>query len=182
MTKNKKTTVAAGLALSSVLLFSLVGCGGGKGTQEQDSASKAIVETTPTAQEAEQVVTDVKAAPAAKEITKEVADESEMPIIEKASKEPAQVATIEKAIVPSAMKTGADLYKGCTSCHGMHAEKAALGKSQIIQGWPAQRVQDALNGYKDGTYGAAMKGVMTGQVSKLSDDDMKLVSKYISNL
>jgi len=44
------------------------------------------------------------------------------------------------------------------------------------------QVTDALNGYKDGSYGGAMKSVMKGQASKLSDEDIKIVSDYISKL
>lgn len=32
---------------------------------------------------------------------------------------------------------GATLFKACAACHGASAEKAALGKSQIIKGWEA---------------------------------------------
>lgn len=70
----------------------------------------------------------------------------------------------------------------CAGCHGTNAEKAALGKSQIIKGWSVTKVSDALNGYKAGTYGGVMKTVMKGQASKLSDADIKAVSEYISSL
>lgn len=60
--------------------------------------------------------------------------------------------------------------------------KKALGKSQIIKGWDAKKIEDALHGYKNGTYGKAMKGVMKGQVARLSDADIKAVSKYISSI
>lgn len=75
---------------------------------------------------------------------------------------------------------GASLYKACASCHGASAEKAALGKSQIIKGWEATKIETALKGYKDGSYGGAMKGVMKGQVARLSDDDIKALADYIS--
>ncbi len=77
---------------------------------------------------------------------------------------------------------GAALYKKCTSCHGVKAEKKALNKSQVIQGWDSAKVVDALKGYKAGTYGGAMKGIMKGQVSKLSDADMKALGDYIHGL
>ena len=79
-------------------------------------------------------------------------------------------------------KTGESIYKVCAGCHGQNGEKAALGKSQIIQGWDAQKTADALNGYKAGTYGGAMKGVMKTQASGLGDEDIKLVSEYISKM
>ncbi len=77
---------------------------------------------------------------------------------------------------------GAALYKSCAGCHGANGEKAALGKSQIIKGWEASKTEAALKGYKDGSYGAAMKGVMKGQVARLSDADIKAVSEFIASL
>jgi len=37
----------------------------------------------------------------------------------------------------------------------------------------------ALTGYKDGSYGGAMKGVMKGQVAKLTDDDIKAIAEAV---
>lgn len=71
-------------------------------------------------------------------------------------------------------------FAPCASCHGATAEKSALGKSQIIKGWEASKVEAALKGYKDGTYGGAMKGVMKGQVARLSDADIKDLAAQIS--
>ena len=80
------------------------------------------------------------------------------------------------------MADGAALYKPCAGCHGASAEKAALGKSQIIKGWDAAKVSKALHGYKDGSYGGAMKGVMKGQVASLDDAKIGELAKYISGL
>lgn len=77
---------------------------------------------------------------------------------------------------------GAALYKKCASCHGMNAEKKALGKSQVIQGWDVEKGIAALKGYKDGTYGGPMKGLMKGQVANYSEEDMRAVSEYIATL
>ena len=77
---------------------------------------------------------------------------------------------------------GAGIYKSCAGCHGANGEKAALGKSQIIKGWDVAKTEAALKGYKDGSYGAAMKGVMKGQVARLSDADIKAVSEFIAGL
>ena len=71
-------------------------------------------------------------------------------------------------------------FAACAACHGANAEKSALGKSQIIKGWPAAKIEAALHGYKDGTYGGAMKGVMKGQVARLSDADIADLAKQIS--
>ena len=76
---------------------------------------------------------------------------------------------------------GATLFKSCAGCHGANAEKSALGKSEIIKGWDASKTEAALKGYKDGSYGKAMKGVMKGQVARLNDDDIKALSEYIAS-
>jgi len=92
---------------------------------------------------------------------------------------------IVKAIKPVKQKAsvdGATLYKTCIACHGANAEKKALNKSQIIQGWESSKIVEALKGYKDGTYGGSMKGVMKPQVSKLSDAEIDVVAKHISSL
>lgn len=78
--------------------------------------------------------------------------------------------------------SGKDIFKVCSTCHGANAEKAALGKSQIIRGWDSVKIENALHGYKEGTYGGAMKAVMKGQVSKLDSEEIEAVAEYISNL
>lgn len=70
----------------------------------------------------------------------------------------------------------------CKGCHGANFEKAALGKSAIIKGWPVEKTIASLKGYKDGSYGGAMKGVMKGQVARLSDADIEDIAKQISAL
>ena len=77
---------------------------------------------------------------------------------------------------------GAELFKKCISCHGAKAEKSALNKSQIIAGWDAAKIEAALKGYKAGTYGGPMKGLMKGQVGTYSDADIAAVAAYISTL
>ena len=75
---------------------------------------------------------------------------------------------------------GAALYKKCAACHGAKAEKKALNKSHIIQGWDVAKIAASLKGYKDGTYGGAMKGLMKGQVTGLSDADMQAMADQIA--
>ena len=77
---------------------------------------------------------------------------------------------------------GAGLYKKCISCHGAKAEKKALNKSAVIQGWDVEKTVASLKGYKDGTYGGPMKALMKGQVASYSDDDIKAVAEYIASL
>ena len=77
---------------------------------------------------------------------------------------------------------GAALYKKCAGCHGQKAEKKALGKSAVVAGWDVEKSVAALQGYKDGTYGGAMKGVMKGQVASYSPEDIKAVSEFMATL
>ena len=78
------------------------------------------------------------------------------------------------------MADGADLYKKCAGCHGASGEKKALGKSLPIKGWEATKTVAALKGYKDGTYGGAMKGLMKGQVAALTDEQIASLAKFIA--
>ncbi|WP_419770392.1 MAG: c-type cytochrome [Candidatus Marinarcus sp.] len=83
-------------------------------------------------------------------------------------------------LIAAATMMAAANYNKCATCHGAKAEKKALTKSQIIQGWPAEKIEAALHGYKDGTYGGPTKGVMKLQVDALSDADIKDLAKQIS--
>ena len=74
---------------------------------------------------------------------------------------------------------GAALYKKCAGCHGASGEKKALGKSEVIKGWEATKTVAALKGYKDGTYGGAMKGLMKGQVASLDDAKIESIAKFL---
>ncbi len=60
----------------------------------------------------------------------------------------------------------------CKGCHGANFEKKALGKSKIVSDMSKADVSAAMIGYKNGTYGGPMKGVMKGQVAKYSDADL----------
>jgi len=73
----------------------------------------------------------------------------------------------------------ADAYAKCASCHGANGEKKALGKSKVISEMSKAEIVAALNGYKDGSYGGAMKGLMKGQVASLSDADITAISEKI---
>jgi len=73
----------------------------------------------------------------------------------------------------------ADAYKKCAGCHGGAGEKKALGKSKVIKDMTKADITAALHGYKDGTYGGPMKGLMKGQVKSLSDADITAISNKI---
>ena len=61
----------------------------------------------------------------------------------------------------------------CKGCHGQNFEKKALGKSKIVSNMTKADVNTAMVGYKNGTYGGPMKGVMKGQVARYSEADLK---------
>ena len=86
------------------------------------------------------------------------------------------------AINAMAADDGATLYKKCAGCHGINAQKKALGKSKVINTFKSDMIVTALKGYKDGTYGGSMKGIMKGQVNSLNDDQIKALAKYIPTL
>ena len=174
------------------LLF--IGCSGEKKSDEKavqevkqevvHAKTEEPVKVEPAKVEPKEVLNAVEATPVEESVTK---DEKVTP---EAPKVPAvEVANVKTETVPKEMavidKTeidGAVLFKKCASCHGKNAEKKALGKSNIIQGWSKDKIVNAVNGYKDGTYGGAMKAVMKGQVSNLSDADVNAVAEYISKL
>jgi len=101
-----------------------------------------------------------------------------------ATKKVEEVVAVVKESIPATTPNidAKALYSACAGCHGLNGEKIALGKSQVIKGWSVEKITTALNGYKDGTYGGAMKGLMKGQVSKLSSDETKAIAEYISKL
>ncbi|MGB6018879.1 MAG: c-type cytochrome [Sulfurimonadaceae bacterium] len=78
-----------------------------------------------------------------------------------------------------AFADGAAAYKKCAGCHGASGEKVALGKSKVISDMSKADIVVALKGYKDGTYGGPMKGIMKGQVAALSDADMQAIADII---
>jgi len=80
------------------------------------------------------------------------------------------------------LKNGADTFKKCSACHGALGQKKALGKSKVISELSSAEITTALNGYKDGSYGGPMKGLMKGQVAKLTTGDIQALSDYIPTL
>ncbi|MCF6310148.1 MAG: cytochrome C [Sulfurimonas sp.] len=67
----------------------------------------------------------------------------------------------------------------CQGCHGTNFEKSALGKSKIVADLPHAEIATALKGYKAGTFGGPMKGLMKGQVAKYSDADLEAFAQTI---
>ncbi len=72
-------------------------------------------------------------------------------------------------------------WKKCAGCHGAHGEKSALGKSKILKDMSKADIVAAIHGYKDGSYGGPMKGLMKGQVAGLSDADAQAIADAIGH-
>jgi cytochrome c-type protein NapB len=90
-----------------------------------------------------------------------------------------KVAVVGSLIASSALY--AVSTAGCVGCHGAHFEKHAMGKSKVVKDMSHADIVAALKGYKAGTYGGAMKGIMKGQVASLSDADMEAIADQITN-
>ena len=69
--------------------------------------------------------------------------------------------------------------KACAACHGAHWEKKAMGKSKVVANMTHKEIAEALKGYKAGTFGGPMKGVMKGQVARYSDADLEAFAQTI---
>ena len=193
------------MVLSVALAFVLIGC---SDSAESSSAKKEISNQV---QETAQVVSKTKEATAVvveqaktitkesvkqvKEITQKVAIEvkkASAQAVENVAHSTAELATkvevqakeVTEEVSSVAKPTidGKVVFTKCVGCHGSNGERKALGKSQLIQGWEISKTVAALNGYKDGSYGSSMKGVMKSQISKLSDEEIKAVAEYISKL
>ncbi|RXJ89147.1 cytochrome C [Arcobacter sp. CECT 8983] len=74
----------------------------------------------------------------------------------------------------------ANPYAKCVACHGANGEKSAMGKSKIIKDMTKAEFISAMKGYKDGSYGGPMKGLMKGQVAGLSDADIEAIANQIA--
>ncbi len=83
------------------------------------------------------------------------------------------------AILGLSSVLSADAYTKCAGCHGQNGEKKALGKSKIIKDMTKVDIVAAMKGYKAGTYGGPMKGLMKGQVASLSDADMTAIAEKV---
>jgi cytochrome c553 len=81
-------------------------------------------------------------------------------------------------VVLTSSLLGAANPAACAGCHGAKGEKKALGKSKIISEMSVADIEVALKGYKDGSYGGPMKGLMKNQVAKLSDADIAELAKH----
>jgi len=142
-------------------------------------ASKVAEESKEIAKKSSDAATSIgtKAQVVAKELTDEIVNKTKEV---KTNIESSIDNIVETKKDTNIASKGKSLYLKCAGCHGQNGELKALGKSQIIKDWDDKQILDALVGYKEGTYGSAMKGVMIAQVSSLSKDDLQILAEYIS--
>lgn len=116
------------------------------------------------------------------EVTEKVEEKISNPPETVKEETPSVVSESKEEVAQIEEPNGEVLYKSCVNCHGQKAEKEALGKSQIIAGWDKQRIIDAMNGYKAGTYGGVMKNIMKTQIDSKTDAEIDALATFISNL
>jgi cytochrome c553 len=168
---------------SAVAVALLTGCGEEKKESTQTTETKQEIKKDETTTQAvaektsEQVKENSQKIEEPKETTTTVVQTKEKVIIA-----PDKVEGEVKEVVKEAAIDATALFVTCGSCHGQKAEKAALGKSQVIAGWDKQRIVDALKGYKNGTYGGVMKNIMTGQVNNKTDAEIDALADLISKM
>ncbi len=174
---------------SAVAVALLTGCGDEKKESTQATETKQEIkkdETTPVVKE-EQTTNSSAASGQVKENSEKIDEPKETTTTIVQTKEnvviaPDKVDGEVKEVVENTAADATTLFATCASCHGQKAEKAALGKSQVIAGWDKQRIIDALHGYKAGTYGGVMKNIMTGQVSNKSNAEIDALADLISKM
>lgn len=73
--------------------------------------------------------------------------------------------------------------KQCKTCHGAKMEKSYLNKTAVVNTLSSEDIQKDLMEYKAGTLNRYKMGnVMKAQVSKLSEEDIEALAKYIPTL
>ncbi len=153
------------------LALLLSGCGSKDEKKAEKSKEIAVDTTTIDSKESKAKVEEVS-----KMETNEVSQENLPDNTKPKADEPAKA---EPKTEESGTIDAASLYTPCAGCHGAQGEKVALGKSKVIKDMSEADIVKAMLGYKDGTYGGSMKGVMAAQVKKLDKAQIETLSKHI---
>ncbi|BDY12779.1 c-type cytochrome [Hydrogenimonas cancrithermarum] len=183
--------IALSMAVAAMVMMS--GCGEKKSDSVQHEAAQpsAKVESAavaPAVKPAEK--RESAASPASQPVTESatVAKEEAAKKVEAISESvKAEAQKAPKAVEPKAEETevkvdAAALFTKCAGCHGLKGEKHALGKSNIIAGQSKADLVKKMEGYKNGTYGGPMKGLMAGQVRSLTSGQIEALAGYIAKL
>ncbi|RBQ28274.1 c-type cytochrome [Aliarcobacter vitoriensis] len=159
-----------GLIITATTLLLLSGCTEDKQEQKVEQSTKTQVKqevNVAVEQEKEKIVEEVK------KIEEKSTDTQQ---------EKKEEAKIDLKVEDTNLADAETMFKTCASCHGTKGEKEALGKSQAIAGWDKDRTIKALNGYKDGTYGGVMKGIMKPHVETKTPEQIDVLADFISKL
>lgn len=72
----------------------------------------------------------------------------------------------------------------CASCHGMHAEKKALGHSNVIQGMNPKKLVTLTKAFATGEQESMpiAKIVKKQFINKYSDEEIQAVAEYVNKL
>ncbi len=160
------------IILSAAVLVLLFGCSEDKTAQQ---AKTEVSEMKVVSQKVEKPVEKVQK-------IQEVQEKTEPKVSEKKEVVETKTQEVEKVLVPTLVNAEELYKKSCATCHGAHAEKKALTKSQVIQGWDVAKIENALFGYQNKTYGAGMKSIMEGKTKTLSEAEIKALAEYIAGM
>ncbi len=150
-----------------------------EGAVVEESGAKAEEAAEGAMAEKEESLVAQKVGEAAEEVEQKASEIAES--VKDSAEEAASV--VVAAVSKPAGVDAEALYKSkCAGCHGAKGEKYALGKSNIIAGQPEEELLKKLDGYKNGTYGGAMKSIMASQVTSLDDEQKRALAEYISKL
>lgn len=154
----------ATIAVASLAVFALSGCGGDKKVEDRVSE---IQTNAPAA-----------SAPIAADVN---AVKTEAPKVAEAPKADAKAPETPKLAQGQTSPEGKQIFTTrCVACHGEKGEgKATYPK---LAGLSKEDALKMLKGYVDGSYGKAQKMIMAGQAKGLDDAQKAAVTEYIGSL
>ncbi len=85
--------------------------------------------------------------------------------------------------LPAGQRTPQGIFEQvCSRCHGEQGQNKAYGVSQVISGMSQAEIEQALRGYRSGTYGGVFKSVMREQAGSLSEQEIPALARHVSAL
>jgi cytochrome c553 len=176
------------LSVSALLLGGCVDSSTGaaaKAEMEGEQGHKTEAKVEKKKAEAPAPAVEEKKAEAPAPAVEEKKAETPAPAVEeKKAETPAPAVEEKKAEAPAPAveekKASTDVdTTACAGCHGANFEKKALGKSKIVNNMKKDEIVKALKGYKDGSYGGAMKGMMKTQADSLDDAKIEAIANKV---
>lgn len=70
----------------------------------------------------------------------------------------------------------------CVGCHGSDFQRQAMGQSKVVAEMSREDIITALHGYRDGTYGGKLKGLMTQVLVNLNDTEINEIVDTIGHI